>query len=88
MLNFIISTLAFSIAAYALDRHFNAQAEAGTHSRKLLVLGIATIVSIAAGWGVDQLDGDAEKPSHNVSVIAAIQSGDPIQIAKLLAGIN
>lgn len=88
MLNFIISTLAFSLAAYALDRHFNAHAPEGTHSRNVLVFSIATIVSIAAGWGVDKLDGDADKPGNNVSVVAVIQSGDPIQIAKLLAGIN
>lgn len=88
MLNFIISTIAFSLAAYALDRHFNAQAPEGTHSRKFLVFSVATIISIGAGWAVDKLDGDADLPARNVSVVDVIQSGDPLQIAKLLVGIN
>ena len=88
MLNFIVSTIAFSLAAYALDRRFNAQAPEGTHSRKLLVFTVATLVSIGAGWATDKLDGDADLPARNVSIADVIQSGDPVQIAKLLVGIN
>jgi hypothetical protein len=88
MLGFLISTISFSVAAYALDRRLNANAPDGTHSRKLLVFSIATIVSIGAGWLTDRLDGDAALPGKNVSVVEVIQSGDPVQIAKMLAGIN
>jgi hypothetical protein len=88
MLNFIISTISFSLAAYALDRHFNAQATDGNHSRRLLVFCVATIVSIVAGWAVDKLDGDTDVPGKSVSVVDVVKSGDPIQIAKLLVGIN
>jgi hypothetical protein len=88
MLNLIISTIAFSLAAFALDRYFNAKAPEGTHSKKLLVFGLATFVSIGAGWATDKVDGDAALPGKGVSVIEVIQSGDPIQIAKMLAGIN
>lgn len=88
MLGFLISTVAFSVAAYALDHHFNAKAPDGTHSRKWLVLTIATMVSIGAGWVTDRLDGDATAPGRNVSAVEIVQSGDPIQIAKMLAGIN
>lgn len=88
MLGFIISTIAFSMAAYALNRYFDARSIDGTHSRKWLVFGVATLVSIGSGWVVDKLDGDADLPGRNASITDVIQSGDPIQIAKMLAGIN
>jgi hypothetical protein len=88
MLGFLISTISFSVVAYALDRRLNSNAPDGIHSRKLLVFSIATIVSIGAGWLTDRLDGDAALPRKNVSVVEVIQSGDPVQIAKMLAGIN
>jgi hypothetical protein len=88
MLGFLISTISFSVAAYALDRRLNANAADGIHSRKLLVFSIATVVSIGAGWLTDRLDGDADLPGKNVSVVEVIQSGDPVLIAKMLAGIN
>ena len=88
MLGFLISTIAFSMAAYALNRYFDAQALDSTRSRKVLVMAAATFISMGAGWFVDRLDGDAESPRKNVSITSVIQSGDPVLIAKMLAGIN
>ena len=66
----------------ALDDH-----DLGSHpSRKLLVMVLATVASIGAGWMVDKLDGDADLPQK--SMVDVLQSGDPVQMAKLLAGIN
>lgn len=88
MLNFLISTIAFSLAAYALDRYFNAKEPESRHSKKILVFSVATIVSFGAGWAVDKLDGDADIPGKSVSFVEVITSGDPVLIVKLLAGIN
>lgn len=86
MLGFIISTIAFSMAVYALNRYFDAQELDSIRSRKVLVMTVATCISIGAGWLVDKLDGDAELPQKSMSDV--IQGGDPVQMAKMLAGIN
>jgi hypothetical protein len=86
MLGFIISTIAFSIALYALNRRFDAQSLGSTQSRKVLVMTLATIFSIGVGWVVDKVDGDADLPHPSVAEV--VQSGDPMQMIKLLAGMN
>jgi len=86
MLGFIISTIAFSIAVYALNRHFDAQSRDSSQSRKILIMSLATAFSIGVGWVVDKLDGDADRPHPSVATV--VQSGDPIQVIKLLAGMN
>ena len=88
MLNFIISTIAFSLSVYGLNRYFNAQATSGTRSRTMIVMVTATIISIGAGWTLDQLDGDAQLHKNDPSITEIVKSGDPIQIAKVLAGFN
>jgi hypothetical protein len=88
MLNFIISTIVFSVVAFALNRHFDAQELASTRSRTMIVMVAATLISIGAGWAVDILDGDAELHKNEPSMMDVIQSGDPMKIAKLLAGFN
>ena len=86
MLGFVISTIAFSLVAYGLNRHFDSQALDSNRSRKVLVMTVATLVSIGAGWLVDKVDGDADLPHPSVADV--IQGGDPVQMAKMLTGIN
>lgn len=88
MLNFFISTIAFSIAVFALNRYFDAQGLDSTRYRTITVMIVATFVSIGAGWVVDRLDGDAELHKNDPSISEVVQSGDPLKIAKLLAGFN
>ncbi len=54
----------------------------------MIVMVAATFISIGAGWAVDQLDGDAELHKNDPSLTEVVQSGDPVKIAKLLAGFN
>lgn len=49
----------------------------------MIVMVAATLVSIGAGWAVDQLDGDAELHKNDPSMINVVQSGAPVQIAKV-----
>lgn len=88
MLNFIISTLAFSVAVYGMNRYFDTLALGRTATRTLLVVIAATLISIAAGWLVDELDGDAALHKNDPSIVDKLESGDPLQIAKVLAGFN
>ncbi len=88
MLNFLISTIAFSIAVYGLNFYFRAQNLTASRSRTVVVMLAATLISIAAGWVLDQLDGEAELHKNDPSIMAVVQSGDPVQIAKVLAGFN
>ncbi len=88
MLNFIVSTAAFSSAAYVLNRYLNTQGISGTRSRTMMVMIIATIISIGAGWVVDQLDGEAELHKNDLSITEIVKSGDPVKIAEVLAGFN
>lgn len=87
MLNFLISTIAFSFAIYVLNRIFNTHA-ASPRSIKLTVMMVATLFSIGIGWGVDKLDGDAELHKNDPSMMEVIKSGDPMKIAKLLIGFD
>ncbi len=86
MLGFIISTMAFSWAMFALPRHSGVQSFGTEQSRKLLVLTLATVFSIGIGWVVDELDGDADRPHPSLTEV--ISSGDPVMLAKLFIGIN
>jgi hypothetical protein len=52
MLNFIISTIAFSIASYASNRIFNTHA-ASSHSITFAEMIAASLISIGAGRAVD-----------------------------------
>lgn len=88
MLGFLISTIAFSLAAYVLNRYLDARGLDSISSRKVIVMTVATLISIGTGWAVDKLDGDSELHQQNITITDAIQNGDPIQIAKILAGIN
>jgi hypothetical protein len=54
----------------------------------VIVILIATLISIASGWATDQLDGEAELHKNDPSILQVVQSGDPVQVAKLLAGFN
>jgi len=86
MLNFLISTITFSAAVYGMNLYFNAQNFTASRSRTIIVMLIATLLSISAGWATDQLDGEAELHKNDPSIIQVVQSGDTVQIAKLLAG--
>lgn len=86
MLGFVISTIAFSLAVYALNRYLDSHELDSNRSRKILVMTFATVVSIGAGWLTDKLDGDADLPHPSVAEV--IQGGDPMQMAKILAGVN
>lgn len=88
MLNFLISTTTFSLAVFALNRYFDAQELGSTRSRTMIVMTAATLISIGAGWAVDKLDGEAELHKNDPSITEVVKSGDPVQIAKLLAGFN
>ena len=81
MLGFILSTIAFSIVAYAMNRYFKVQSIDQTNSHKMWVMVIATMISIGTGLLVDHLDGDAKLPEKKISFIEVIKSGDPMQIA-------
>ncbi len=86
MLNFFISTIAFSLAAYVLNLYFKTHTLNGSRAHTLIVMTIATLVSIGAGWTVDQLDGEAELHKNDPTIMEVVKSGDPMQIAKILAG--
>ncbi|MES2013100.1 MAG: hypothetical protein V4445_05065 [Pseudomonadota bacterium] len=58
----------------------------GSRTHTLIVMIVATLVSIGAGWAVDELDGEAELHKNDPSIIEVVKNGDPLQIAKILAG--
>ena len=88
MLSLILSTIAFFVAAYFINRYLDAQSLDRTMSRRILVGTLATVVSIGAGWMVDKLDGDADLPSSNVSLSSNSQSDSTTQVLKLLSGMK
>ena len=88
MLNFFISTIAFSLAIYALNRYLDSLEIVRTRSRTMIVMMLATFVSIGVGMAVDQLDGEAELHKNDPSLTDIVKGGDPVEIAKLLSGIN
>lgn len=71
-----------------MNRHFKAQSIDRTNSHKMLVMVVATVISIGTGWLVDIMDGDANLPEKNISFVDVIKSGDPMQIGMMLIGVN
>ncbi len=88
MLNFLISTIVFSLVAYGLNRIFDSQELGSTRSRSLVVMVVATIISLGAGWAIDKLGDEAELHKNDPSLSEIVKSGDPVKIAKLLIGFN
>lgn len=68
MLSIIVSTLAFFVAAWYLNRYLNEQEIAEGMTRRILVLVLATVVSSAVGMGVDSLVGDPESAPSLTSI--------------------
>ena len=88
MLNFIISTVAFFVVIFLLNRYLDNLGIENSRFRKIVVLVAATLISSSVGGMVDKLDGDAELHKNDPSFSETIQSGNPVRIAKLLAGIR
>lgn len=87
MLNFITSTVAFSLAAFILNRILKTHPNS-PRSITLTVMAVATVASLSAGWAVDKLDVDAERHKNDPSITEIIKGGDPVQIVKMIAGFN
>ncbi|MBA3696363.1 MAG: hypothetical protein H0W85_06310 [Methylotenera sp.] len=88
MLNFIISTIAFFVAIFILNRYLNNLDIENSRFRKIIVFVAATLISLGVGWAVDEIDGDAKLHENEPSFSEVVKEGDPSQIAKLLAGIH
>jgi hypothetical protein len=88
MLNFLISSIAFSLAAYVLNSYLHAKNIVSTQSHSLVVMLLATIISIGVGWATDQLDGEAELHKNDPTFNEIVKSGDPVKLVKLLIGFN
>lgn len=73
MLSIIVSTLAFFVAAWYLNRYLNEQEIAEGMTRRILVLVLASVVSSAVGMGLDSLLSDPES-APNVTSIPALPS--------------
>ena len=76
MLNLIISTIVFFIAAWFLNRYLDEQGIPKGMTRGLTVVVLASLMSWGAGWAVDWTQGKIEGPQ------AAQASGDLSQILK------
>ena len=88
MLSLFLSTIAFFMAAFFINRYLDEQGLDHNMSRKMLVGTLATIISIGAGWVVDKLDGDVDASQKNASLTDIMQSGDPTQVLKVLSGLK
>jgi len=77
MLNLIISTIVFFIAAWFLNRYLDEQGIPKGMTRGLTVLVLASLMSWGAGWAVDWTQGKIEGPQT-----AAQASGGLSQILK------
>ena len=73
---------------YGLNKYFDAREHANKRSRTMIVMVIATLVSIGSGMAIDQLDGEAELHKNDPSLTDVVRNGDPLKIAKLLTGFN
>jgi len=86
MLSFLISTVTFSVAAYVLNRFLDAHGIDSTRSRTIIVMLLATFISIGADWTIAEFSGDAQAHQKNVAMSEALHNGDSVQILKMLAG--
>lgn len=85
MLGFILSTIAFFVAAYVFNRYLDGLGVDKTFSRKFIVGLAAFMISIGVGWAIDKLDGDATLPQNNMPLTDILQGkADTLQILKLM----
>jgi len=85
MLGFILSSIAFFVAIFFMNRYLDGLGVDKTFSRKFLVGLAATMISIGASWATDKLDGDAALPQNNIPLADILQGkGDTMQLLKLL----
>ncbi|MCE9633516.1 MAG: hypothetical protein K8Q92_04950 [Methylophilales bacterium] len=85
MLGFILSTIAFFVAAYVFNRYLDGLGVDKTFPRKFIVGLAAFMISIGVGWITDKLDGDATLPQNNISLTDVLQGKtDPLQMLKLM----
>lgn len=63
MLNLIVSTLVFFVAAWFLNRYLDEQGIPKGMTRGLTVLVLASLMSWGAGWAVDWTQGKAGDPA-------------------------
>jgi hypothetical protein len=84
MLDLIISTLAFFVAVFFLNRYFDEQGMDKGMSRSLLVFLLASVVSVCVPLAVDFVsDGIGGHKSA-----ASEENGDVAQLLKLLSAVH
>lgn len=88
MLNFFISTISFSISMYTFNQYLDSREHPRTRSRTVIVMVLATLVSIGVGMVIDQLDGEAELNKNDPSLVDIVKSGDPLKLTKRLTGFS
>lgn len=66
MLNLVISTIVFFVAAWFLNSYLDQQGIPKGLTRGVMVLVLASLMSWAAGWAVDWAQTRAEGPQASV----------------------
>ncbi len=73
MLSIIISTLAFFVAAWYLNRYLNEQEIAAGMTRRILVIVLASVLASAVGMGLDWLTSDP-KSAPSMTLLPTVPS--------------
>lgn len=83
MLNLIVSTVVFFVAAWFLNRYLDEQGIPKGMTRGLTVLVLASLMSWGAGWAVDWTQGKAgdaaavQTPADLSVILKAANQGQP-----------
>ncbi|MGA7749920.1 MAG: hypothetical protein WCA63_07200 [Gallionella sp.] len=82
MLNLIISTIVFFVAAWFLNRYLDEQGIPKGMTRNLTVLVLASLMSWGAGWAVDWTQGKIDGPQTDAQtglsqLLKAANQGQP-----------
>lgn len=73
---------------YTFNQYLDSREHPRTRSRTVIVMVLATLVSIGVGMVIDQLDGEAELNKNDPSLVDIVKSGDPLKLTKRLTGFS
>ena len=88
MLDLVLSTIAFFVASFFINRYLNDQGINKGMTRGILVFLLATVVSFITSSAIDWIDAETHGGTRHVANATSLQSDELSQLVKSLNAIQ
>ena len=88
MLDLVLSTIAFFVASFFINRYLNEQGINKGMARGILVFVLASVVSFITSSTVDWIDAEAQGGTKNLANAAPLHSDEFSQLVKSLNAVQ